>query len=178
MGTKKSQDRVTIPFETLRSLMPKTLDTLPNPIEFQSVVGGKIVSVRKRWGGIGFSGNRPADGTEPILVIDEEVVHAEIRKAKTKARPIPAGNYDRVWCRCPRCGFYQYRDYVPYSMSNPIVVTACGHGRYEDLHHVVTFHQKVGGKRVATEWHDLMDMLDADARAYIDGLKSKRAGGG
>jgi len=171
------QERITIPFETLRSMLPQTMDLLPNPVEFRTVVKNKLTSVRKDWVGIGWCGDDEADGTEPILVIDEETVHAEIRAAKAKARPIPDGNYCRLWLRCPRCGYYQYRDYVPYSLSNPILVTACGHGFYEDLHEVVSFRQKVGVKRVSIEWHDLMDVLDVEARKYIDSLKSvkKRA---
>jgi len=173
----KQAERITIPFETLRSMMPQTFDLLPNPVEFRAVVDGKLVAKRKDWVGIGWCGDDEADGAEPILVIDEETVHAEIRAARAKAPPIPAGNYNRLWLRCPRCSRYQYRDYVPYSIGNPILTTACGHGFYKDLHEVVTFHQKVGVKRVSVEWHNLMDVLDTEARKYIDSLKSvkKRA---
>ncbi len=165
--------RITIPFETLRSWLPETLDLLPNPIEFRAVVKGAIVSESKDWVGIGFTGDDEPDGTERILIIDEETMHAEIRAARAKAPKMPVGNYDRLWLRCPRCFRYQYVDYVPFSLSNPIRVPACNHGRYEDLDEVVTFEQRVGKSRVGIKWHDLMDVLDERARNYIDGLKPK-----
>ena len=86
---------------------------------------------------------------------------------------MPAGNYDRLWLRCSRCFRYQCVDYVPFSLSNAIRVPVCGH-RYEDLDEVVTFGQQVGKKRITTEWHDIMDVLDKRARKYIEGLKEAK----
>jgi hypothetical protein len=44
-----------------------------------------------------------------------------------KLPPISEG-YARRWLQCRTCGRVQYYDYVPYSLSNPIMTTACGHG--------------------------------------------------
>jgi len=176
MSAKHPADRITIPFETLRSYMPQTFDVLASTVEFRAVVNGKLVSERKTWVGIGWSGHGAADGTEPILVIDEETVHAEIRAARANESKMPKGNYDRLWLRCHRCFRYQHVDYVPFSLSTAIRLSVCGH-RYEDLDEVVTFEQRVGKSRVAIDWHmDIMDVLNRRARKYIDGLKeSKRS---
>jgi hypothetical protein len=37
----------------------------------------------------------------------------------------------RQWLRCRKCGRIQYYDYLPGSLSNPIMTTACGHGLAE-----------------------------------------------
>ncbi|MFP3726972.1 hypothetical protein U8V72_17490 [Priestia filamentosa] len=34
--------------------------------------------------------------------------------------------YERQWYRC-NCGAVMYDDYIPYSLSNPILITKCGH---------------------------------------------------
>lgn len=36
--------------------------------------------------------------------------------------------YQRQWLRCRTCGNVAYYDYLPYSLSNPIMTTPCGHG--------------------------------------------------
>lgn len=41
--------------------------------------------------------------------------------------PISKG-FERQWLRCRECGRVQFYDYQPYSLSRPILVTACGHG--------------------------------------------------
>lgn len=41
--------------------------------------------------------------------------------------PVEKG-YKRTWKRCRTCGGVYFYDYVPYSLSNPIRVTPCGHG--------------------------------------------------
>lgn len=41
--------------------------------------------------------------------------------------PVRAG-YNRQWLRCRECGWVGYYDYLPYSLSNPIMTTGCGHG--------------------------------------------------
>lgn len=40
--------------------------------------------------------------------------------------PTVAEGYQRQWYRC-NCGAEQYIDFVPYSLSNPIIETTCGH---------------------------------------------------
>jgi hypothetical protein len=44
--------------------------------------------------------------------------------------PVPHG-FERKWLKCRECGRVQYYDYVPYSLSKPIMTTACGHGAAE-----------------------------------------------
>lgn len=41
--------------------------------------------------------------------------------------PPLAPGYKRDWYQCKVCGFQMYMDYVPYSMSNPVVTSPCGH---------------------------------------------------
>ena len=40
----------------------------------------------------------------------------------------PRPGYKRQWLRCRQCFRMQFYDYVPYSLSNPIMTTICGHG--------------------------------------------------
>jgi len=68
------------------------------------------------------------------------------------ARPMQSGNINRLWLQCPKCGHLQYRDYIPYSLANPILVPGCAHGRYEDLIEIVTIEQRVGKDRVKWVW--------------------------
>ena len=37
----------------------------------------------------------------------------------------------RQWLRCRTCAGVAYYDYVPFSFSNPLMVTPCGHGLTE-----------------------------------------------
>jgi len=36
--------------------------------------------------------------------------------------------HKRQWLKCPTCGTFQYYDYIPNVMSNPIYTSICGHG--------------------------------------------------
>jgi hypothetical protein len=49
---------------------------------------------------------------------------------KQTALPKIGKGYKRRYCRCVAkgCGRVSFYDYVPYSLSNPIMVTVCGHG--------------------------------------------------
>lgn len=42
--------------------------------------------------------------------------------------------HQRKWFKCPECGEFQYYDYVPYSLSTPILTSLCGHGTGRKLH--------------------------------------------
>lgn len=35
--------------------------------------------------------------------------------------------YEREFVKCKKCGERAYYDFVPYSLSNPIQTTPCGH---------------------------------------------------
>lgn len=80
------------------------------------------------------------------------VLQQSVRDLQKKNR-MPAGNYVRLWLQCPKCGALQYRDYVPYSLSNPILTTRCGHGRYEDLIQIAKVEQRVGNQRLKWSWN-------------------------
>lgn len=34
----------------------------------------------------------------------------------------------RQWLQCRKCGNVAHYDYIPYSLSNPLMCTPCGHG--------------------------------------------------
>lgn len=52
----------------------------------------------------------------------------EQRRFKTvKLPPVPSG-MERQWVRCRECKRRAYYDYIPYSLSNPIMTLPCGHG--------------------------------------------------
>lgn len=40
----------------------------------------------------------------------------------------PLPGYKRDWVRCNSCASVYHRDYVPYSLSNPVLALPCGHG--------------------------------------------------
>ena len=42
--------------------------------------------------------------------------------------PKLVGTYQRQWLKCRTCGRVMYYDYLPYSLSTPIMTTSCGHG--------------------------------------------------
>lgn len=43
---------------------------------------------------------------------------------------LPKG-YERRWLKCRTCANVAYYDFVPYSFSNPIRTSPCGHGMGE-----------------------------------------------
>lgn len=49
----------------------------------------------------------------------------------TTPPPVRSG-YERQWYRCQRCQHTAYRDFIPYSLSNPILTTPCGHNFKHD----------------------------------------------
>jgi hypothetical protein len=73
-----------------------------------------------------------ADFLMPIRVPREQV-DPEDMSTKFSALGIspPFAGYKRQWIRCRTCGRAQYRDFIPFSLSNPIITTACGHGAGE-----------------------------------------------
>ena len=77
--------------------------------------------------GRGDNGGRGHALREPVAVTPE----ARLRRAKRKA-PRVRRPYQRQWFTCSRCGCPQCLDYVPFTLSNPILVPRCGHA-FEDL---------------------------------------------
>lgn len=48
--------------------------------------------------------------------------------ARTVRLPKVAKGYKRQWRQCRACKCVAYYDYVPYSLSNPIMCMPCPHG--------------------------------------------------
>ncbi len=55
------------------------------------------------------------------------------KKSRLKLPPISKGN-KRAFVKCRDCGKPAYYDYLPYSLSNPIMTMPCGHGLTERFH--------------------------------------------
>lgn len=63
--------------------------------------------------------------------LDREGVILDVdRGAAVRLTPLPrpAKGYRRAYKKCRECGAVMYYDYVPYSLSRPILTTTCGHG--------------------------------------------------
>lgn len=58
-------------------------------------------------------------------------------KAKIKIPPVTAG-YKRKWLKCKTCSSVVYRDYIPYSLSNPVMWLPCGHDAGTKVHEATT----------------------------------------
>lgn len=59
----------------------------------------------------------------------------ERKRDKSVVVPPVSTGCKRAWYRCKRCSKVYWRDYVPYSLSNPIIYLPCGHdggGRFLD----------------------------------------------
>lgn len=53
----------------------------------------------------------------------------------TKIPPVAKG-YQRQWLRCRICRSEQYYDFIPYSLSNPILVGVCNHDVRRDMDYI------------------------------------------
>ncbi|HYX20444.1 MAG TPA: hypothetical protein VFA98_06320 [Thermoanaerobaculia bacterium] len=75
--TLTGERRKTITFAVLARMMPASIDHLPGPVEFRGMIGrGKkrsMARLRKRWVGIGWVNEGEADGSEPLLCLDDTV---------------------------------------------------------------------------------------------------------
>lgn len=74
----------------------------------------------------------------------------------------PLSGYKRQWYKCRKCGSIQCRDFVPYSMSNPILTSRCGH----DWSELKTFDQKVDPSDLLP--FDLSDIDDVRLIVQVD----------
>jgi len=75
--TLTGRRRQTIPFKAIARMFPASLDKLPGPVEFRGMIGrGKrreLARLRKRWVGFAWVDEGQADGTEPLLCLDDTV---------------------------------------------------------------------------------------------------------
>lgn len=54
------------------------------------------------------------------------VWRAKLALARRRVKPVQKG-YQRQWYECSVCGRPQHLDYVPRSLSTPIIIPSCGH---------------------------------------------------
>ena len=79
----------------------------------------------------------------------------EIHEKDLPEVPDPLPGYKREWYKCPDCGMLQYHDYIPYSLSNPVLISACGHFRPMKLHEWMIPVKVISNKKkyfVAVSW--------------------------
>jgi hypothetical protein len=81
---------------------------------------------------------------DDYLIADSAAFRAEVRRVDRLA-PMGRGNVHRAWYQCPRCEKFRFRDYTPYSLSNPILTGCCG--RFEDMRPVAVLKRQVGKVR-------------------------------
>lgn len=58
---------------------------------------------------------------------ERKPVEPEMMEPKMLGPKLSQGK-NRQWVKCKECGNVAYYDYVPYSLSNPIMIPPCGHG--------------------------------------------------
>jgi hypothetical protein len=51
-----------------------------------------------------------------------------LRVTSLKGEPPLRPGYKRVYEQCKQCGRVMFRDFVPFSLENPIMTLPCGHG--------------------------------------------------
>lgn len=66
-----NMERKVIAFRELRRMMPDAIDKLPRPAEFRYKKRGKLVREQQNWVGFGWVFEGKADGSEPLLVVDD-----------------------------------------------------------------------------------------------------------
>jgi hypothetical protein len=52
------------------------------------------------------------------------------KRVINKKNPLSKGR-ERAFVKCRKCKTQSYYDFVPYSLSNPIMTTPCGHSYYQ-----------------------------------------------
>lgn len=59
---------------------------------------------------------------------------------------VPEG-YKRQWVSCNKCKRVAHYNYIPYALSNPIMVLPCGHGLGQRWGDAVTFIKETQGRQ-------------------------------
>ncbi len=77
----------------------------------------------------------------------------KIKSIKAHA-PIQPG-HKRVYEQCKACDRVFYRDYVPFSLANPILTLPCGHGAAE------RHHERVRGLDEQVGMRKMLEQLEA-----------------
>jgi hypothetical protein len=55
-------------------------------------------------------------------------------KPRIRLPAAPWPGYKRQWVQCRQCGRVAFYDFVPYSLSNPLMTLPCGHGLTLRIH--------------------------------------------
>ncbi len=63
----------------------------------------------------------------------------------------PSQGYQRQWYRCRTCSRVQFRDFVPYSFSTPLLSTVCGHGAAERDYGLISITVEEAVRRLVCE---------------------------
>ncbi len=61
------------------------------------------------------------------------------RERKHHKIPAIAKGCKRQWVKCKECGKVYWYDYVPFSLSQPIMEMPCGHGLGQDFRDTVDY---------------------------------------
>jgi transposase-like protein len=63
--------------------------------------------------------------------------------------------YERSWYKCKKCGKLQYHDYIPYSLSNPVLSLVCNCGLFKELAEAVEVVEDYELTEQWPTWEDL-----------------------
>lgn len=58
-----------------------------------------------------------------------------LRITRIKAHDPLIPGYVRAYEQCKECKRVYYRDYIPYSLANPILILPCMHGGFGEKHY-------------------------------------------
>ncbi len=64
-------------------------------------------------------------------VLARNALQKRLKAKQAEAVPAIKDEHKRQWVRCRTCGCVAHYDYVPYSLSAPIMTMPCGHGAGE-----------------------------------------------
>ncbi len=80
-------------------------------------------------------------------------IDVKVRLTGLRFLPPIAKGYVRTYEECRTCGRVYFRDYVPFSMSRPIMILHCGHGIGERWERVVKTLDDQAGMRAILAQH-------------------------
>lgn len=84
---------------------------------------------------------------QKIVQASADAAEEMSREALRERRFIPPlkRGYERAWVKCVECGNVCFYDYVPYSLSSPIMTAPCGHGagRFNATHKQISANEAV-----------------------------------
>ncbi len=60
----------------------------------------------------------------------KQLTDVGFKRVINKNNPL-TGRTERKFVKCKKCKHKAYYDYIPYSLSNPLMVSDCGHSYYD-----------------------------------------------